>query len=411
MEPNNNMGQMGAPGQAEPMVSPTPTLAPDVNAAPAKPREAMGLSPEEKAKRKRLWTIIGSVVGGLVAICIIAIVAVVMNRPVDATVTTAVNQLLAGGTPSNVKVTGEIEVIDSNEDDELKSLDIMLDAVYDNVAAANTASAEIEAELKNGNKFSMDLNEVQVTDGDVYFRVKDFESEVAAANEIDDALNCLSETEDEEAMINCVTEDDGEAASSVAQGLLLSMVEAIDGEWLRVSNDDTNMSEVEGLFDNISVCTLDMLGGFSRYSNSIKEIYNQNPFVTDETKTLGVAISPLYDEIYRLGLDWDLMKKFEQGLSSTSFAKDWASCTGGSFTTSDLFEGAPTLFVEIDENHNFTRVFFDGTLKGGEMIVRFDLSFSYPTTVTVNEPEDYTNLSDALTEIIMKLFYNGLEIE
>lgn len=396
-------------------------LAPDSNAAPAKPKAVTGVTPEEAAKRKRMG-IIGGVIGGVVAlICIIVAVVMVAMRPTDTTVATAVGQLLNGGTPSNVEVLGVINAISTDEDSEISAIEINVNSVSDSVAAANDTSVTLTVTTRDGNNLSFGADEVRVTDGDTYLRVRN-----VLLEPIKGVINCFSEDGDLDA--NCdVTDateyteiscalDDTDCVNEVNDmglvwNILTTAFEVVDGEWIRISDDDTDYSEVEGLFDDASVCAVDILSNMSKYGNSFSEIYNQNPFIIDQTKELGVGIEPRDNNIYRLGFDSNLLGSFQSALDNSAFAKDWKNCVGSSaISLGDVFTEAPVVYAEIDENNNFTRFYFDGNL-GGEFAVTADLSFSYPVTVTVNEPEDYMDMSEALTNIVMQLFYGNLVIE
>ena len=69
----------------------------------------------------------------------------------------------------------------------------------------------------------------------------------------------------------------------------------------------------------------------------------------------------------------------------------------------EIMNALPAIYVEVDNDYNFTRLYLTSELEtGGEMVV--DLSFSYPTSVSVTEPVEYRNFSDVIEEVTSSLF-------
>ena len=52
--------------------------------------------------------------------------------------------------------------------------------------------------------------------------------------------------------------------------------------------------------------------------------------------------------------------------------------------------------MEVDNNYNFTRLYFTKDINEGAATVTVDLDFSYPTNVNISEPTEYEDLSSLM---------------
>ena len=68
-----------------------------------------------------------------------------------------------------------------------------------------------------------------------------------------------------------------------------------------------------------------------------------------------------------------------------------------------MLDNFPEIYVEIDNDYNFTRLYM--SMEGEDGTVTVDFSFDYPTSVTVDEPTEYTDVNDVINEV-MKLVYS-----
>ena len=66
----------------------------------------------------------------------------------------------------------------------------------------------------------------------------------------------------------------------------------------------------------------------------------------------------------------------------------------------------PVIYVEVDNDYNFTRLAFDISDNEGATSLSTDLGFSYPTNVNVAEPTDYKDLTTVLEQL-----YTTTEVE
>ena len=110
------------------------------------------------------------------------------------------------------------------------------------------------------------------------------------------------------------------------------------------------------------------------------------------------------------------MSAFVNSLGNNGFINELNACAGDSATNTaitsgtikGIFENFPTMYVEVDENYNFTRVYFEAK-NDTETIsstVKADINLSYPSELKVTEPTEYLNMSTLLSSV-MTNFYNS----
>ena len=180
-----------------------------------------------------------------------------------------------------------------------------------------------------------------------------------------------------------------------------------------------------GFFDDSSTCLTSALGALPRYSRDIAQAYAANKFITYSTDDL--EISKKKDTLYKLGIDDEKLADFIDSISGIGFANELNACAGDMSDSDDLtsdvltefFDNFPTVYVEIDDEYNFTRVFFKGETEGtttgdcqcvkapcdcdsneSSMSIRADFNLSYPNKLEIRDPENYMDVSEVITRAI-----------
>ena len=67
-------------------------------------------------------------------------------------------------------------------------------------------------------------------------------------------------------------------------------------------------------------------------------------------------------------------------------------------------KAVPDLYVEVDNDNNFTRMYFVSEASGGDITITTDLSFSYPINVNVPAPLEYKDFSEVISEIFKTMY-------
>ena len=278
----------------------------------------------------------------------------------------------------------------------------------------NQISATVNADLPTGTNVSVGVDELRNKDGDTYFRISGLTDLTNSDNTIN--TNCVG---DNSGLTNCQPQGGGADVSALLS-MYSGLFQVVDDEWILVSGDFSgNMGDLE-LFDNGTTCLINAFNSLPQYSKDIANKYKQNQFVTYSTDNLG--ISKKQNNLYKLGFDEEKLAGFINSLSNNGFMNELNACAGEVATNTDItvnkikeiFDGFPTVYVEINDKYDFTRVYFKATTSSEDlddsMTITADLTLSYPTSFSVDEPTEYTDMSTLLNKVMTNLLTSGATI-
>ena len=398
----------------------------------------------ESSTNKKKPLIIGAIILIMIAvICGAAAIAIfAFNSNGGDRVPKAIVKLLNGETSNIINVKGTI-TMDSNVDDVsdgssiITSYIIDFDGTFDAVSSVNKVSADINGEFISGKEATISVNELRDEAGDIFFKINGLKTLISDRPivTIDNSTDCVGM----EGMDSCVTTTtttntttntatncvDGdpytncgpseETTQTISTLDILSLYsglfEAVDNQWILVSGDFSEEMEGLNIFGNSSACIVNAMSTLPEYSKNLASTYNANQFITYSTNNLG--ISKKKDELYRIGFDADKLASFINALSTKGFMNELNACTGNvatnSTVTSEMVEKVlanfPAVYVEIDNNNNFTRVYFKAntTMNDAATTVVADLAISYPAKVEITAPESYVDMSTLLNNAMVNL--------
>lgn len=207
-----------------------------------------------------------------------------------------------------------------------------------------------------------------------------------------------------------------EPVETVGAGELLALYggvfEIIDDQWILTSGEFTESMEGLGIFDNSSACLVNAISTLPKYAKDITKKYDANQFITYTTDKL--AIAKKKNDLYKLNIDSDKLAAFVNSLSNNGFVNELNACAGNTATNTNvtaemiesIFAYFPEIYVEIDEDYNFTRLYFRVTTgdETNSMTTTADLSLSYPAKLDVTAPEEYIDMSTLVTNLMTNLF-------
>lgn len=481
--------------------APEPTPAP-VSPTPAGPEPVDPLAHQmeqvqmpttiEPPKKKKTGLIVGIIVGLIVVIgCVVAAV-VLMNMKKGDAVAAAVTKVLSGEVPENVTTTGTIEIRPNTATDGLSGLTIDLSSDAISSSYVNHTTANMKAEFGNGNSLSIKLEELYTPSGDLYIKISGIKSAVqeylqnlVPVQNTTDQTNCINDESGEtnclstepvevdcEEGTDCVSSSEALATEYTEQimAALGSVFDAIDGRYIKMSAEEISQF-MDGLGSGGAgiECATAMLEGIKNNRNVVYDNYKDSAFIssTKEGVTLESATG---NPVYKVLFDKTKAQTFSNAMENTSFAKSLHSCMD-----SDLADKAsldinnlPSVYAEVDDDNNFTRIYLEGTLSSrpdaddeeydeeeaideeavdeleateveasdetynklvGEdeaedeadvdeeyttstvpaqtMSILIDLRFTYPNTVNIAEPDDYTDMN-GLEQVLGPLFSGSL---
>ena len=361
-------------------------------------------------KKKAL--IIGAIVLVLVAIiCSSVAIAIMMIGNNDDRVSRAIDKLINGEVSTIIAAKGDISATTSTAE---AATNINFDGIFDLKSPMNQITATVNTNLASGTNVSIDVDELRNKDGDTYFRISGLTDLTNSDNAI--TTNCAG---DNSGLTNCQPQG-GEMDASALLSMYSGLFQVVDDEWILVSGDFSgNMGDLE-LFDNGTTCLVNALNSLPQYSKDIANKYKQNQFITYSTENLGIG--KRQNNLYRLGFDEEKMAAFINSLSNNGFMNELNACAGEVATNSDItvdkikeiFNGFPTVYVEINDKFDFTRVRLEATtaIEGtnDSTTITADLSLSYPTSFSVDEPTEYTDMSTLLNKVMTNLLTSGATI-
>lgn len=384
------------------------------------------------SRNKKKPFIIAAIIFIIIAIlCGTAAVAmfVLKNNGSGDRVSKAVAKLLNGETSNIINAKGNISI--SSDTAPVSFYNIEFDGTFDTATSMNKVSANVNGELMNGAEAAITIDELQDKDGDVFFKIGGLTSLMnQPALMVDtttdcvnggDEVDCVKETTTE-TTTNCLDGDpytncgSSESSESVSTQNILSlysgMFEAIDDQWILASSDFSEEMEGLSLFNNSSACIVNTISALSKYGKKLADSYRENQFITYSTDNL--EISKKKDALYKIGFDADKLASFINSLSNKGFMNELNACVGNIAINTDVtgemvqsvLGNFPTVYVEVDDNNNFTRAYFKSEAKsddGAPTTVIADLAISYPSKIEITQPESYVDMSTLLSNAMVDL--------
>lgn len=386
--------------QMEQLLADQPGVQPaQPTAEPAAPAaEAAAAKPEKKPKKTGL---IVTLIVFLVVLVGCGVAALFIFDPFgwmhQNRVPEAISRMFQPNAPQNIAADGTL-TLTSNEEGATPNLSIDLNFGINAASGAHTATADITMFLADDNEVKFKAEEVRVADGDLYLKIDGLKNALETAMVESDATNCV----DGEPGTNCATTDTTENTEttdatdtetvteekepeisemgdtiSAMLGYFGTLISSIDGTWLHISADE--LKDYAGYLEmnNAAECLLN--GNALDVSADVL-----NSAITATTENL--TITQKSDTLYRLIVD---KSKFDAN----------SKCVPSTM---------PTVYVEVNDDYRFTRLYMKGA--GETYSYTADFALSYPTNLTVTEPGEYVNLT-TLLEQLMTEYFSGEVVE
>ncbi len=406
----------------------------------------------EPPKKKKTGLIIGIIVALVLAIgCGVAAVLLLMNQ--GDPVSKAAQKIIGGNAPANVSASGTINVTPTDETSALTSLKIELNTDATSNSLINATTAKLTASIREVGDISLNLEERYAESGDLYFKIDGAadaidklttmaQNTMPVQNCEDDDVDCIQTIEDETNCIegtNCIApEGDSDLFGDLAP--FMTIVNSIDGVWLKVSTETLTMLS-NSIDQDATKCLSDLTSEIKNNKNSLAELYDKNPFIGSTTEN--VSLESKNGKVYRVVFDNEKFNAFGESLKDSDLVKKAKACLGEENVTFDEnasqeLENIPNIYVEVDGDNNFSRVYFELDIKGSSNsdmtfedfeensdIVKeesadasktiahaiVDLDFTYPDTINVAEPTDSTDVMTLIQQLMTTFNGGGSGVE
>ena len=370
----------------------------------------------EPAKKKNSG-LIAIIVVFLVALVGCAVAAIIMFDPFgfmhggapaeDDRVPKALAALFEEGAPTNVGMSGDVTLYTYDEESPVTSLEIDFTSKTNVKANAGTAEATVTANFSNGTYFKFDADEIHTEKGDLYLKLSGIPDAIVDYQTQITGVDCASDD-----VVDCT--DDASIDQYITTLQSLGVIDVIDDEWILIPS--TEFSNIDGLVqleDNPAQCLIDAAGTIGEYTDDLATAYNANQFITYSTQDL--KITKKQDNLYKLSINSDAFANFINAMSTSGFVNELNACMGTTATNSEvsaddlenIVDALPTIYVEINEKYQFTRVYLKASTEDGSMEAIADISLSYPAEFTVTEPSQYVDINTVLSKVL-SFVYGGV---
>ena len=366
----------------------------------------------EPPKKKKTGLIVAIIAFIVVALGCAGVAIAMLNpfgKGTDDRVPKAIAALFAEGAPTNVAMDGTVSLYNSDEDSDIMSLDLKFKNQINNTTLANSAQAAITVTFADGTDLTFNADEIHTEDGDLYLKLSGIPEAVEnyRATTVED---CDAEEED----CTVVTTDTVETYFTILESL--GIIDVIDDEWILIpSSNFSNVTELTDV-DPTAQCLIDAAGTLGEYGSDFAKNYENNPFITYSTEELKVTKKK--DNLYRLSVDTEKFAGFINAIGNSGFMNELNACMGNTATNGNVAAGdlaemvnsLPVIYVEINENNQFTRVYLKAAAEGSTWTAEADISLSYPEKITITEPNNYIDISTVLSKVL-DFFYSGIVVE
>ena len=435
-----------------------PSLDPD-----GRPMVQVPTQVETPPKEKKTGLIIGiivaviAVIGGGIAAAIL-----LLGGRGDA-VAAAVDKITSGNMPANVSVDGTIDLVYDGDYSPISEIKLNFGSDVVTKTMANSSKVSLEISTFDGDDYEVELDDVYTDSGNLYFKIAGVSDILSNSDLIDLFINggteyptndCLVKGSDGECIDiveGCASESYGCYEPSILYGettndgipeelsLIAGIFEVVDDEWLRISASDLSQYTDSDAMDWLSMtgnlsCFVDLANNASKGGSGIIELYRKDPFISSTDKD--IPVKSVKDPIYKIDVDNEKFANYLNTIQDNELIEEAFDCAGitkkTSITANDITEigeALPAVYAEVDKDNNFTRLYTEYSITDGEddgcycpedaicstcietdsstLTIKVDFRFSYPSSLEIKEPSDYTDFSDMITQIMMGLFMSN----
>ncbi len=394
-----------APAEATPTPAPEePVATPEEKAPEEKPAEEKAPEPaaeaaavattdaavsSEKPAGKKTGLIVGLVILVLALIGGGVAAAMLLGGGAGGSggdVSKAITKLLSGDVAKKVTTKGTITVGISNDDLPIDTIGAELNVGYDAENQASSGTINTTVALTGGQKISVGLEEAFVNKN-LYLKV--------ANNSDAPATNCANGTED-----NCAPDPSDETAQ------INAVINMLADKWIRLPVEEMVKDNSLLPTDETTSCLLENIT--KDEDIDIAGLYKQNEFVKYTTE--GVKIAKQNSPVYKLTFDAEKLAGFANAFgksveNSSAVAKCFSNggVTADEVTADDLkdtLDQVPPIYVEVNGDNNFTRLYMTYTAEDSSLEIKADLNFDYTKSVDAAAPAEYTDINDLLSGLM-----------
>ena len=276
-----------------------------------------------------------------------------------------------------------------------------------------TGDFNFSVTLANDAEINLGVGSVVMSDGVFYFKIdgikKAYEDNVKELLMGEAQIYADTDTESID-----VSADSGMSTSpEQALASIDSIIDSIEGKWIRVSIDEVLESELmeaagldnstKQMISSAYKCGFDKISNISQYSNEFADYYTQNPFI---------VMNKGQGDFYDLTYDEEKLANFINAMPKMKIVSDLASCANYSLPSDTSLDVTASDLGSVKDSLGQISAKFDGLFdhrltelkvyQDTEVgTVSSDITFNYSGNAPVSAPSDSTPVMDVVTDILM----------
>lgn len=406
----------------------------------ARPMQQAPVATEVPKKKKKNGLFIGAIIFLFLAIaCGVAAALIFLNMDKGDAVSAAIEKIMDGKTPANLAIKGEVNFDITYNESPFSKINVDINSEAATTSRVNRVEADITANFRNGDELvKLNLAETYGANGDLFVKIDGITEAINAFTTRQQILNggnvitssCVDEITGEDVPCDnevletetteILPEPESDPNEQLVQTIALfgGIAEAVDGEWVKLPLDDVSGLISSDETDSDMKCLADLISDADQNSNTLNGLYKENPFIMSSKEKVSVASRQ--NPIYKIAIDEEKFANFVNESQKTEAISKFYSCVGyekskaSAENIAEEFSKWPAIYVEIDGDSNFTRLYFemplkddcedrDGCVETDYGTVTVDLDFSYPENINVPEPVEYKDFNQLLQGLMSQI--------
>ncbi len=374
-------------------VQPAPLTAPSPIAAPATqpttpPKKKFGLG-----KAILIACILALLIGGGVGATFI-----VMATQPSSIVASAINNMV---TAEHISIDGDVNIV-YNPSSSSDSVTINLKMLSAGTDHSSNIQVSTDPSVLGVNSpvVSLEVDEVIIDNGNMYFKIKGIYGVLYAADTILGSIFTTGSYTPSDATLSTIQQISDYAED---RWFMVSVEEVMNSSMLSM-----DAQSKQKYLDGYN-CAKDKLSNISSYSSEFSDLYKSHPFINLEQQA---------DSFYNVSLDSTHLAAYSNEIPNTKFSKDLISCaneniniTNNIITPEEIdrtMEKFPSVSAKFDGFLDYRLTELKISSADDYYSISSDLKFDYNTPVNISAPSDATSILDAVTYIsnIISSSYN-----
>lgn len=330
-----------------------------------------------KKQTKKLGLLIGGIVGAVALIGIIVAVILVTAKLKANAFDMALQKLSSWDNGKNIELDGNIDITFPGSMAGISGFSLDINSKTPKLSDANDTTIKTNIRLTGGETISPGLEGIIIGNRKIYFKF----------NGLADIFAKLT----------------GHPYESLPKdNPVIQLIDKTDNQWLLMTQEYIEDSlGSQNMASGIAnqkplICTSSLFFDFGKNSNGLVELYKKHPFLGSTQQ--GISIASKKNPLYKIVLDEPSFLAFFEDFGDTEPAKNFAQCMGVKSLAldaedkeelSDFLKALPDVYLEIDENYDITRLYFEASPDFVGVEAKADFDFTSPAEINIAEPTEY----------------------